>query len=390
MNTKLIIVGGFLGAGKTTAILSMAKHFMQTGLKIGIVTNDQGSQLVDTHFLRANGLEVLSVEGGCFCCNFDEFTQKIAELRGSKDIDILLAEPVGSCTDLIATIFKPLLKNKAPMLDKFEKEFALAPLSIVADPKRIKRLMMQERAGNDDNGDGDGDKGTFPSTAAFPTEVNYLFDKQLQEAGIIIINKCDTLPSEEIYLIEAFLRHKYPGIDVLRVSAKTGSGLKGWIDRIMHTPYTPGGAALQIDYGAYARAEAALGWLNALYFITADIPADINCRAREFMKNICAEITARNTEIAHVKCYCIGQHEFYKASITGTNDELDESSVMTQPQKNINLIINARVNIDPDLLRRICEDAIIKAFPEFSIQNVATENFRPAPPNPTYRLIDQD
>ncbi|MDR0287724.1 MAG: cobalamin synthesis protein P47K, partial [Clostridiales bacterium] len=96
--TKLIIIGGFLGSGKTTVILELAKRFLSLGQKVGIVTNDQGSELVDTEFLRANGLSVLEVTGGCFCCNFDEFTRKVEELAKSEMPDVILAEPVGSCT----------------------------------------------------------------------------------------------------------------------------------------------------------------------------------------------------------------------------------------------------------------------------------------------------
>ena len=108
MSTELIIVGGFLGSGKTTSILSIAKYLLNSGKKIGIVTNDQGSDLVDTNFLEKFGLTVLEVTGGCFCCNFDEFIRKIRDLAEDEMPDVILAEPVGSCTDLIATIFKPI------------------------------------------------------------------------------------------------------------------------------------------------------------------------------------------------------------------------------------------------------------------------------------------
>ncbi|MBZ9686026.1 CobW-like GTP-binding protein [Clostridium estertheticum] len=54
VSAELIVVGGFLGAGKTTSILSIAKYLISSGKKVGIVTNDQGSELVDTNFSRKN------------------------------------------------------------------------------------------------------------------------------------------------------------------------------------------------------------------------------------------------------------------------------------------------------------------------------------------------
>ena len=367
---KIIIIGGFLGAGKTTAILYMANHFIKSGKKIGIVTNDQGSLLVDTDFLRSNGLEVLSVEGGCFCCNFDEFTEKIAELKQKNNIDIILAEPVGSCTDLIATIFKPLQKNKAQMLGAFMREFSLAPLSIVADPKRIKRLMMEEKT----------------KDYALGTEVNYLFDKQLQEAGIIAVNKCDTVTDSELEEIKNFLNAKYPGIELLCVSAKTGAGLNGWLSRITDTAFEPGQKPLEIDYEIYARAEAALGWLNTFCCLTAEPAGDVNGCVRLYMENVRAGLRDKNAEIAHLKCYCVAQSEYYKASITGIDDALYESALMSLPQKEINLIVNARVNAEPELLKQICESEIEKAFCGFKITSMHTESFKPAPPVPVHRL----
>src|SRR5258708_36184784 len=62
------LIGGFLGAGKTTAINALAQRFQQTGLKSAVITNDQAPNLVDTTIVRAAGQEVEEVSGGCFCC----------------------------------------------------------------------------------------------------------------------------------------------------------------------------------------------------------------------------------------------------------------------------------------------------------------------------------
>ena len=145
---KLIIIGGFLGSGKTTFILSIAKKLLSENKKVGIVTNDQGSQLVDTNFLAKSGLPVLEVSGGCFCCNFDDFSDRINRMAENEMPDIKL---------------------------NYADKFSLSPLSIIVDPKRAKKLM---------NSAGDAD---------FPDEINYLFAKQLEEAVILFLNKLDTL-----------------------------------------------------------------------------------------------------------------------------------------------------------------------------------------------------
>src|SRR5437660_11899518 len=101
---RFIMVGGFLGAGKTTALARLARFYMNRGQRVGLVTNDQAQDLVDTNSLRAQGFFVEEVPGACFCCKFDELVDKVGALEASQRPDVILAEPVGSCTDLVATV----------------------------------------------------------------------------------------------------------------------------------------------------------------------------------------------------------------------------------------------------------------------------------------------
>ncbi|MCP4777887.1 MAG: cobalamin biosynthesis protein P47K, partial [Planctomycetaceae bacterium] len=60
---RFIMIGGFLGAGKTTTIGRLAAHYVQQGLNVALVTNDQAYDLVDTQTLRAKGFQVGEVPG---------------------------------------------------------------------------------------------------------------------------------------------------------------------------------------------------------------------------------------------------------------------------------------------------------------------------------------
>src|SRR5688500_9434733 len=55
---RFVLVGGFLGAGKTTAVARLARHYAARGLRVGLVTNDQADDLVDTNSLRSQGFPV--------------------------------------------------------------------------------------------------------------------------------------------------------------------------------------------------------------------------------------------------------------------------------------------------------------------------------------------
>ncbi|NBP81810.1 cobalamin biosynthesis protein P47K, partial [bacterium] len=102
------MIGGFLGAGKTTSILQFAQWLTDRGLKVGLVTNDQGGSLVDTALASAHDLPVEEIVGGCFCCRFNSLVEAADSLVGEAAPDVLIAEPVGSCTDLVATVSLPL------------------------------------------------------------------------------------------------------------------------------------------------------------------------------------------------------------------------------------------------------------------------------------------
>src|SRR5687768_9214468 len=106
--TRVVILGGYLGAGKTTTLLRLARRLGSSGRKVGIITNDQGHDLVDTVIYRASGFETKDVRGGCFCCRLDDFIEQAQALEVDHQPDFLLAEPVGSCTDLVATVLRPL------------------------------------------------------------------------------------------------------------------------------------------------------------------------------------------------------------------------------------------------------------------------------------------
>jgi len=106
--TRLIFVGGFLGAGKTTLMLEATKNLKASGKKVGLITNDQVADLVDTKLIDKKSVKVEEVTGSCFCCNFKALCRAMEKIVYDLRPDIIIAEPVGSCTDLSATIINPV------------------------------------------------------------------------------------------------------------------------------------------------------------------------------------------------------------------------------------------------------------------------------------------
>ena len=122
------MVGGFLGAGKTTTIARLARHYIEQGQQVGLVMNDQANDLVDTFLLRPQGFDVAEVPGACFCCRFDSLVDTLSELGREHVPDIILAEPVGSCTDVVATVIEP-------MRDKHGQVYEVGPFAVLVKPE---------------------------------------------------------------------------------------------------------------------------------------------------------------------------------------------------------------------------------------------------------------
>lgn len=360
--TDLIIIGGFLGAGKTTSILAMAKYMTGKGLKVGIVTNDQGSKLVDTAYLADNGFTVLEVEGGCFCCFFDEFTDRVMQLKDEQKPDVILAEPVGSCTDLITTIFRPMQKG-------YTDQFRIRPLSIVVDPKRLRKLMMEQNS-------------------LFPNEINYLFVKQIEEADIIVLNKIDCLSDSEIKKMTDFLNERFPNTLVRAVSAKEGLNMELWANTITDDLISTGSRELDIDYKTYAKAESYLGWLNYKTLVQSPDPVVWNDFLKGFIEQVKNGLKEKGSEIAHLKAYCISESEGAKISITSIDDTPEISNAMSNPANEVQLIINARVSTDPESLKTIILEELNEYTSSMGLKlyDSSMECFAPKEPKPKYRI----
>src|SRR5688572_21027432 len=134
---RYIMIGGFLGAGKTTAVLKLAEHLTAQGLRVGLITNDQSVNLVDTAMLASHGFAVEEITGGCFCCRFNSLVDAADALSKETRPDVFIAEPVGSCTDLKATVSYPLRRI-------YGDNFSVAPLSVLVDPIRALRVLGLE------------------------------------------------------------------------------------------------------------------------------------------------------------------------------------------------------------------------------------------------------
>ncbi len=360
-NLRFIMIGGFLGAGKTTTIGRLAKHYMDRGQKVGIVTNDQAADLVDTQNLRSQGFSVEEVAGACFCCRFDDLMERVNNLDSANRPEIILAEPVGRCTDLVATVVQPLK-------DLFGDRFSVAPYSVIFKPSHGLKILRNESGGG------------------FSPKAAYIFRKQLEEADAILINRIDELSAEELEELSRLVSEQYPGVPLLRISAKTGEGLPGLVE-LLDQEGNFGRKILDIDYDTYAEGEAELGWLNSSVRIHATTEFSLDDLLLEIVNELKEGLQGTDAEVAHLKSIGLWEGFFGVANLV-SNETNSELSLPSNCQvKEVDIIVNARISMDPVLLQRMVEKTLEKAAAARSATTTyqQTQSFRPGRPEPTHR-----
>jgi Ni2+-binding GTPase involved in maturation of urease and hydrogenase len=361
-----IMVGGFLGAGKTTAMLRLAEHLTNGGRRVGLITNDQSYGLVDTVMLGSHGFPVQEITGGCFCCRFNSLTEAADRLTQQARPEVFLAEPVGSCTDLRASVQYPLSRL-------YGDNYRIAPLSVLVDPIRALRILGLEPG------------------KPFSPKVLYIYGKQLEEADIIVINKSDLLDPARRARLEQAMHDAYPRAEIITMSARSGEGFENWADRVASAE-TGTQAPPDVDYEIYAEGEALLGWFNSTLLLSADAAFDGNDLLLRLALDIRRRLSAEQFEIAHLKMTLTPDEEAGDLGVinlvrTGGQPEL--SHTLRESLSAGELIINLRAEGSPEILResaRIAVETVAKSA-GLRVETRHEEYFRPAKPVPTYRMV---
>ncbi len=339
----LVLVGGFLGAGKTSLLLRAARLLHQRGQRAAIITNDQAGALVDTRMASAAGFDAGEVAGACFCCRFGDFVAAAQSLLAVRP-HVIFAEPVGSCMDLSATVLQPLKQLHAG-------EFRIAPFSVLVDPRRA-----EEFAGRD----------------ADP-ELNYLFENQLAEADLTLYTKSDLYPDFEL------------PPSGRRVSAVTGQGVAEWLDEVLGGARKAGGRLLNVDYARYAAAEAALGWLNWEGELRLDPPLPPASVVGPLLEKLDEELARVGAPIAHLKVFDRAPSGYIRAGICRGGDAPSvEGDLLASPSRRHELVINLRARALPVVLEQAVARATSELFPGHRV--LGQQCFQPSPPVPEHRF----
>ncbi len=179
--TKIDIVSGFLGAGKTTLIKKLLAEAFQ-GEKLVLIENEFGEISIDGGFLKESGVQISEMSSGCICCSLvGDFNKALKDVHQQFAPDRILIEPsgVGKLSDVIVAVENTV---------KDVPDMKLNSFVTVADATKVKVYMKNF--------------GEF-------------YNNQIESAGTIILSRTQRLNQEKLEAAVALLREKNPNAAIL-------------------------------------------------------------------------------------------------------------------------------------------------------------------------------
>lgn len=197
---QVIVVGGFLGSGKTTTIINMGKYLAEKGKKVAIIVNEIGEIGIDGDVINRFGFDTKEITSGCICCSLKVgLRTTVTMLAKEYKPDILMIEPTGIA-------FPHVIKEEIKLMNLGE-HVEIAPLVTLIDGSRFKYLMK---------------------------EVKEFAMRQIIDAEILGINKIDLIEPIRLPILEASVQQLNPKATVVLLSGKdTGENFENFMRTVL-------------------------------------------------------------------------------------------------------------------------------------------------------------
>lgn len=306
---KFAVFSGFLGSGKTTTMMALAKK----GTKTAMITNDLGGQgLADHKLAMLRQCNAAEITGDCICYQTEKLAENLDRLFEKQGCELVISDIPGFGVGALDHVYHTLGK-------RYPGQYELAPFTVLAEPCMVDLL---QKGGGD---------------------LSYILRTQLVEADLIVLNKCDLLDEKGKAAAVAYLQKTYPQAEVVTLSAVTGEGLD-----VLYRALTEGQASMHrpdIGYGGEAFTEV-MGRVceyNIQYYAAVCCnDFDGNAYLLALAREVQDRVRKLQAEIPHMKFLAWEpKGEYGKVDLLGTDRPVEVNQSFGHPCTELAVALNA-------------------------------------------------
>ncbi len=352
---QVIVVGGFLGSGKTTTIINMGKYLAEKGKKVAIIVNEIGDVGIDGDVIKRFGFDTKEITSGCICCSLKVGLRTTVTLLAKEyKPDILMIEPTGIA-------FPHLIRNEIELMNLGE-QVKIAPLVTLIDGSRFKHLMK---------------------------EVKDFAMRQIIDAEILVINKVDLIEPIRLPILEASVQQLNPKARVVTLSGKdTGEKFENFMRIVLpdieEMPEKTPQVTIEEKPRPAARQEtensieaSGVGTYSVEFAVenrnlSTEAAREITT---ELMNTIKEKVLKLNPEfVGHIKLFLDTGSETVKQSVTAYYEEPQEEIIKSEEGAVTEFkILSAVSNVNKAALKDAVNSSVQEIFEKKAIRIHKTE-----------------
>ena len=328
---KFAVFSGFLGSGKTTTMMALTDHYTKQHGKSAMISNDlgHGVSLADNRFAQLSGCNASEMTDECICYQNENLADRLNSYFDD-GCELVISDIPGFGVGALEHVYHGLT-------EKFPGQFELAPFTVLIEPRTVE--LLRSGAGGD---------------------LEYIYDTQLVEADLIVLNKCDLIGAEQQHADVAWLNEHYPLARVVCISALKNEGLEELSQALVK-----GEASMRrpdIGYGGEAFMFA-MGKMSEYYYqYLANVCCndfDGNAYLLEIAEKVQAEIKSAGYEIPHLKLLAWEpEGDFGKVDLLGTERGIEVNHSFTRPCTSLVVVVNSSAACPADKLDQLVTEAV--------------------------------